>query len=560
MHTRSGFNFLSRVLQSLSSRPDGLIVGTSIWLATAGNLPLWLALWRLPDQEGWQGASFLLAFVVIVGALNAVLLSLLGWGKLLKPALTLFLLVAASGSYFMLTYGIYIDAGMMVNVVQTDVREARDLLNFRMPLLLAAVAGPPLWWIWRARFIPQPTLRRVRRQAGLALAGTLAFLGTVMLVYQPFASTMRNHTKLRYLINPLNSFYALGVTALSPLKIKPGSLIVVGDDARLKPFPAPTEPPLFILVLGETARSDSLSINGYERATMPLLSQRKDLFSARNAWSCGTSTAESLPCMFSPLGRDGFKARRAEYENLLDVLQRSGLAVLWLDNQSGCKGVCDRVPTQKLSPPPAAAACNAQGECFDEAMLQDLDARIAALDPKRRERGVVIVLHQMGSHGPAYFKRSAPERKQFQPECTSAALQACDRQQVVNAYDNSIVETDFFLARTIQWLQNDHRDRPSAMMYVSDHGESLGEGNLYLHGLPYALAPSYQKKIPWIFWMSPLMEQRASATSSCLQREHGDRRISHDSYFHTVLGAIGVQTRAYRPELDLLTACQKPVG
>jgi lipid A ethanolaminephosphotransferase len=107
--------------------------------------------------------------------------------------------------------------------------------------------------------------------------------------------------------------------------------------------PRRSKPPLLLLVLGETARSGNFSLNGYGRPTNPLLA-KEDVASQRNAWSCGTSTAASLPCMFSNFGREAYDSRPANYEGLLDVLQRAGLAVLWIDNQSGCKGACDRMP------------------------------------------------------------------------------------------------------------------------------------------------------------------------------------------------------------------------
>jgi lipid A ethanolaminephosphotransferase len=189
-------------------------------------------------------------------------------------------------------------------------------------------------------------------------------------------------------------------------------------------------------------------------------------------------------------------------------------------------------------------------------MLQDLDARIAALPAEQRQRGTVVVLHQMGSHGPAYSKRSAPDNKKFGPECTSTSLQECDRQQVVNAYDNSIVETDQFLDSVLNWLVAQGSQAQTAMVYVADHGESLGENNLYLHGLPYSIAPDVQKHVPWITWLSPAMQARTGAPTACLQHDLAERRVTHDNYFHSVLGLMDVKTGAYNPDLDMLTPCR----
>ncbi len=536
--------------------PAWLVLLVGLWLATVCNLPLWRAVAALPGHTGLRGWGFALAFAAIVAAGNVALLSVLAWGRALKPVLVLVLVVAAVGTYFMLSYGIVIDPNMLVNVMQTDPREARDLLNWRMATALVLLVGPPLWWLLRQPVRPLGAWRHLLHNGLLLLAAVVVALGSLLLVFQDFASTMRNHTQLRYLINPLNSVYALGYAAATPLRMDTRTLLPLGRDAQLgTSYATQSAPPLLVLVLGETARSANFGINGYERPTTPLLSARTDLASARNAWSCGTSTAASVPCMFSHLGRSGFANRSANSENLLDVLRHAGLAVLWVDNQAGCKGVCDRVTeigTSDLKDPGLCAG----GECQDPIMLKDLDAHLAALPAEQRARGTVVVLHQMGSHGPAYAKRSTAAQKKFLPECESNALQECSREQVVNAYDNSIVATDQFLDATVQWLQARSAQAQTALVYVSDHGESLGENNLYLHGLPYAVAPDVQKHVPWITWLSPGMQARSGIATACLQRTLAERRISHDNYFHSVLGLMDVHTSAYEPAQDIYAGCR----
>jgi lipid A ethanolaminephosphotransferase len=550
-----------------TSRPlhhTWVVVVISVWLATVCNVPLWREVAHLPGQGSLRGWGFATAFALIVAAGNAALLSLLAWRWTLKPAAALLVVMAAFGAYFMLAYGVAIDASMLTNVLQTDVHEAGDLLNGRMLGTVLALAAPPLWWLLR-RPVQRLHLLRHGAHNGLMLAGSIAVIVVcLLLVFQDFASTMRNHTKLRYLINPLNSVYALGNIATKPLRMDTRKLIPVGRDAQLgASYAGQAKPPLLVLVLGETGRSGNFGINGYERNTTPLLSARTDLVSARNAWSCGTSTAASVPCMFSHLGRTGYEARAANFESLIDVLHHAGLAVLWVDNQSGCKGVCDRIgetlTSAPKSPTPDPALCIG-GECLDRVMLQDLDTRIAALPAEQRQRGTVVVLHQMGSHGPAYYKRSAPGNKKFGPECTSTSLQECDRQQVVNAYDNSVVETDFFLDSVLKWLAAQYQKAQTAMVYVADHGESLGENNLYLHGLPYSIAPDVQKHVPWITWLSPAMQARTQVATDCLKHELAGRRITHDNYFHSVLGLMDVKTGAYSAGLDMFAGCRQATG
>jgi lipid A ethanolaminephosphotransferase len=227
--------------------------------------------------------------------------------------------------------------------------------------------------------------------------------------------------------------------------------------------------------------------------------------------------------------------------------------VLWLDNQSGCKGLCDRIPNANTTDSKHPQLC-ATGECFDAIMLDGLDARIAALPAAQRAKGVVVVMHQMGSHGPAYFKRVPSPFKKFTPECASNALQDCAREQVVNSYDNTIAYTDHLLGSTIAWLKTQESTHQAAMVYVADHGESLGENNIYLHGLPYAIAPDVQKRVPWITWLSGGFAARSKIDTTCLT-SRADIRTSHDNYFHSVLGLMDVKTSVYNKALDVYAAC-----
>ena len=541
---------------SSASHPATLVVLVSLWLASVCNLPLWRAVAALPGTEGLRGWGFALAFMVLVAAGNAAVIGLLAWGRALKPVLGVMLLAGAAGVYFMWSYGIVIDTTMLVNVLQTDPREAGDLLNWRMAAALLLLAAPPLVWLLRRPVRRLGWWRQLWHGVLLIVAAVLVGVGSLLLVFQDFAATMRNHTQLRYLINPLNSLYAVADLTTRPLRMDTRTLAPLGRDAQLgSSYATQAQPPLLVLVVGETARAANFTLNGYERPTTPLLSARQDLANAPDAWACGTSTAASLPCMFSHLGRAEFGKRKTDAEGLLDVLQHAGLGVVWIDNQSGCKGVCDRVTEIGTARLADAQLCPG-GDCQDTIMLRDLDAHIAALPPERRARGVVVVLHQMGSHGPAYAKRSLPAHKRFTPECQTNALQQCSREQVVNAYDNSIVATDFFLNATIEWLQARAHQAQTALLYVSDHGESLGENNLYLHGLPYAIAPDVQKHVPWIAWLSPALQARSGVTTACLQREWAHQRLSHDNYFHSVLGLLDVHTSVYQDSLDAFAPCR----
>lgn len=525
----------------------------SLWLASVGNYALWQQVHQLPEVTGLRGLAFALGFGVIITSTLTAVLSFLNWRGWLKPVLSVFFLSAASGAYFMVSYGIVIDSTMITNVVQTDTKEALDLLNWRMLISLLVLGILPCWVLWKTPLQMLRFRQQIWSNTLTAVVSVVVIVAALLAIFQDFSSIMRNHTQLRYLVNPLNSYYAIGMVAAKPFQRNNKILLPTGRDAQMAVPNSKDKPPLLLLVLGETARMGNFGVNGYERQTTPALAQ-ENIISLKGVMSCGTSTATSVPCMFSHLGKEDFEARKNNYESLIDVLHHAGLAVLWIDNQSGCKGVCERVPqalTKELKHP---TLCK-DGECFDEIMLHQLDERIQALPAERRAKGVVVVMHQMGSHGPAYYKRVPDAFKNFQPECKSNALQECTREQVVNSFDNTILYTDHFLGQAIQWLKKSEATAASAMLYVSDHGESLGENNLYLHGLPYRVAPDFQKRVPWITWWSPQFEKQMGLSRTCLQNKV-QMPLTHDNYFHSVLGLVNVSTEVYQAKLDVHADCR----
>lgn len=350
------------------------------------------------------------------------------------------------------------------------------------------------------------------------------------------------------MVNPVNFIYAsISYVAASnkSITVKP-----IGEDAKLNTHAAKlTKPTLFVLVVGETARADHFSINGYEKPTTPLIAQQ-DIINYRNVFSCGTETAVSVPCMFSNLTREKYSDKKAKsQEGLLDVLQRSGYSVLWLDNNSSCKGTCNRVGYEDLRNLKVPELCN-DNECIDNILLHDIDKKISALKGNK-----VLVLHQKGSHGPDYYNRYPANMEKFKPVCKVNKLQDCSNEEINNAFDNTIHMTDQFLNNTIEWLKAQSNTYNTAMIYLSDHGESLGENNLYLHGMPYMFAPKEQKHVPFFFWFSPGFEQESNINRQCL-KTNADTEYSHDNLFHTTLGLLNVNTNLYKAELDMVGKCR----
>jgi len=542
--------------------PLSLAMLGGVWIAALPNWPLWRALAALPEMNSARGWIFMLGLSLMIAALTTALLALAAWRFTIKPAITVLLLMAAIGAHFMGSYGVVIDPTMMTSVLQTDAREIRDLLGVSLLGSVLVLAGLPLVVIWRLRLRPVSGWAQAARNALGAAGALLVLVALVLGLFGDLSATMRNHKAIRYLINPANSIYALIGAGVRSRAGSPGPLVPIGVDAKVIPRVDGSRPPLLLLMVGETARADHFALNGYARPTNPELAAL-GVASYRQVMSCGTHTAASLPCMFSHLGKEGFEARTSDHENLLDLVQHAGMAVLWLDNQAGCKGLCDRVPNafaaqaQEGEPPLPTALCSA-GECLDAALLVGLEARLAGLPAQARERGVLIVLHQMGSHGPDYYKRSPADRKPFVPECTTNLLQQCGRKALVNSYDNSIAYTDHVLAQAVQWLMRQGEHYDTTMLYVSDHGESLGEHNLYLHGLPNAVAPREQRHVPMVVWLSATAQADTGLTTDCLRTQR-NTALSHDNLFHSVLGLLGIQASEYRPALDAFAACRKPL-
>jgi len=533
---------------------QALAVAGALAAVLVGNWPLWRTIVALDGYSAGSRATLVALLATGSAALLVLLLAALAWRATIRPALAFVFFSTALITHFIGSYGVVIDPQMMRNAMQTDVHEVRGLLGLGLVANLLLLGALPTVIVWRIPLAAQRFRTALLRNLLLALAALALAAASVFAGFADLASLMRGRPELRFMITPLNGFYALarqGERARANLVTQPPT--PYATDATLAPRPAGTKPPLLLLVIGETARADRFALNGYARDTTPELA-RRGVVSFTQVTSCGTDTASSLPCMFSLQDRDGHLALAAPQENLLDVLQRAGLAVLWLDNQSGCKGLCDRVPHAFAHDGAPPALCRGSA-CFDAALLHGLDARVAALDAARRARGVVLVLHPMGSHGPAYFERTPEDRKPFQPECRSVSLRSCDKAALDNAYDNTIAYTDHVLGAAIDWLGRQQAQYDPALLYVSDHGESLGESQLFLHGMPWRLAPREQTQVPWIVWWPESTAQARGIALSCLAARRG-AALTHSHLAHTSLAWMGVRTGAFKPAFDAFAACR----
>lgn len=489
--------------------------------------------------------------LVIFCALN-IIFSLLAVPVLRKPIIILFLLGSAAANYFMFSYGVVIDANMMQNAFETNALEATALFTPRMALWLLILGIFPAIIICFVRIrATRPWWYMLGLRAANILASVVIILLIAALFYKDYASLIRNNKSIVKMLTPSNFVSGSFQFAKHKYFTSNMSLVTIGEDAHKGLLiSGQQKKTLVILVVGETARAENFSLGGYERETNPRL-KKQDITYFKNASSCGTETAVSVPCMFSNMPRKNYDATLASHqEGLMDILAHAGLNVLWRENDGGCKGACDRIPHQDVTQLQLTTDCE-NGVCLDNALLYKLDNYINGL-----QGDGVIVLHQMGSHGPAYYRRSTPEIRQFAPTCDSNQIQDCTPQELVNTYDNSILYTDAMLDNTIKLLQQ-HNDRfNTALVYLSDHGESLGENGMYLHGTPYMFAPNQQTHIPFLMWLSPEYTKNYGIDRQCLSDSAQYNEISQDNLFHTLLGMMNVLTTEYQSGMDLLQKCR----
>jgi lipid A ethanolaminephosphotransferase len=504
---------------------------------SAGNIPLYLG-----------------TFLLLVLVFNAFL-TLLNFRFVIKPLLILLFLGSAAVSYFMNQYGIVVDASMIQNVVETDVHEAADLLNLKMLATLAMLGGLPSLAVWYAGQRSQPLRRDLLIKFGtIVLCLTTAAI-LLMIFFKSLAPAVREHRELRFMLTPTNYIQAVNKFVGNKFS-RPQAIAAMGRDAtKGSLWRQQARATVTVIVVGETARAKNFSLNGYARNTNPELSQQKGLINFSQFSSCGTATAVSVPCVFSGFSRQDYSESKAKsQEGLLDVLSHAGLAVLWRDNNSGCKGACDRVQFEDLSKPVAGDPLCSFEECYDERLLRGLPERMR--QAAKTGEDLVIVLHQKGSHGPSYWKRYPEAFNRFGPVCKTNELEKCSTESIVAAYDNTILYTDHFLSQTIDMLRASATSAgiDTALMYFSDHGESLGEKNMYLHGTPYIIAPEEQRHVPFMVWLSEGFQSRFRLDGQCLKARTG-QAFSHDNVFHSVLGMLDINTAVYNPTLDIFHAC-----
>jgi lipid A ethanolaminephosphotransferase len=527
------------------------ILGAPLLWLLAYNVHFWREAAAAMWQPSLGSVLFMGSLFIVVLFVQALLLLFLP-RRLLRIVMSALFIIAALVAYFSDTYGVFMDKDMVRNVLATDSAEVSGLINARLLGYFLVLGVLPCALVWRME-LPRIGFRQRLKERSIFLgAALLLCLASLFAFSASYASFFREHKSTRYFLNPASAVYgAVKLLAGAEADAHKGKVVEIGG-AITRVAAGNGKPLVLFLVIGETARAANFQLEGYKRATNPQLAQVDDLLYFTKASSCGTATATSLPCIFSHLGRKDFNVDDAgSTTNMLDILAHAGLDVEWRDNNSGCKGVCARVRSILYSAKGDPQLCPSGAYCYDEKMLADLPQ---ALNDVKHD--TVMVFHQIGSHGPAYAQRYPPQFEAFKPACHTSQLDQCTREQVRNAYDNTILYTDYNLARQIELLQAASDRIDSVLIYVSDHGESLGENGIYLHGMPYSLAPEDQKHVPLVVWMSPGYEQRSGTNRSCLHAHTGED-VSHDNIFHTVMGIFGVRSSVYQKSLDMFAGCRR---
>jgi len=484
------------------------------------------------DGSAFSAALTLGTLFILVVFVTVLLLALLSLASqaLLKPACMVAAPCNALALYFVDAYGVVLDKSMMGNVFSTNLAEAGSLFHPRLLVYLLVLGAWPCWILSRVQ---------VRK---IAMPRRVTFLFLTLLAG---AGWMYANSRTWLFIDE-NSRRLGGMTMPWSYVINAWRYQV---DRRLAsreqtPLPAASflaeERTIVVLVIGEAARAQNFSLYGYRRHTNPLLTESGVLALPR-ARACSTYTTASVLCMLSPVDT----SRRLSYsgEPLPSYLQRHGIDVIWRTHNWG-EPRLDVQTYQRAED--LRRECQENGCGYDDVLLHGLDERIRA----SARRKVFVVLHQHGSHGPDYYAQYPGRFEAFKPVCTSVDLHRCTNEALVNAYDNTILYTDDFLHRAIGLLK-DFPETATLLMYVSDHGESLGEYGLYLHGTPYSMAPDVQKDIPFLVWMSDSFrrEKGAALAEQALRSEH-----SHANVFHSVMGAFDMRSAIYDPQLDIFSS------
>ncbi len=493
---------------------------------------------------------FVLGFVIIPIPIY-VLLNIFSFKKLVKPLSIILIIISSVTNFMMLNNGIVIDSDMIRNVFETNTREALDLISIRQLFYIFLTGILPSILIYKINIKYDTFFKNIKKRIIYVLCALIFTLAYVAAFYKVLAPFGRNNNKIQRNYNVGN--YINGTYEYLAQKAKANKKFKILDENVQNAEWEDNITDVIVLIVGETARANNFSLLGYDKKTNPNLEKIENLVYSK-AIACGTATAKSLPCMFSPYDRKEVNIDDARNEeNLLDFFVKAGWKVIWKDNDDGCKGVCNRVENYMMKDSKDSKHCFGD-YCHDESLFEGLEGILNNIQPKQK---TLIVLHMMGSHGPTYYKRYPNEFRKFQPTCDTADIQKCTQEELINTYDNTILYTDYVISSVINTVKK-YKNFESSVVYLSDHGESLGENGVYLHGLPYSIAPHYQTEVPLIIWLSDNIIEYDHFDFDCIDKFFkNDNALSHDNFFHSMLGIGEIDSMLYKKEYDFFNNCRK---
>ena len=470
------------------------------------------------DYKSFTGVSIIVSLVIAMLVANAFALFLIFFLSRLvgKILLVLFFIINAVAVYFINTYSVIIDESMIGNVLNTNYSESSSFFSIKLVLYVVFLGILPSIFIIKAKIITVTVKKFL-----VSISLTLLFLLTLA-----FANASnwlwidKNSKTLGGLAMPWS--YAVNIPLFYIHQFKKNEKEILLPDATIKD----NQKSVVILVIGESARSENFSLYGYPKNTNPLLSKIPNV-SHFNATSDATYTTAGVKSIVEHENTDEL------YEILPNYLYRNNVDVIWRTTNWGEPPVHIKNYQNREALMPN---CKGDGCDYDGILLSGLKEQILA----SKKNKILIVLHTSTSHGPTYSKKYPAQFEIFKPVCNSVELGNCSHTELVNAYDNTIVYTDYLLANVIEDLKQ-LQEYKSAMIFVSDHGESLGENNLYMHGLPRSIAPKQQYEIPFIVW-----------TSDNSARQMKPNKILTQNYvFHSVLNFLNIQSPIYKEQMNI---------
>lgn len=469
------------------------------------------------DYKSISGIAIIGSLMVVMLVANAFVFYLFCSissivGKIL---LVIFFIVNSIATYFVNTYGVIIDESMIGNVLNTNYSEASSFFSIKFILYLGLFGILPSIFIIKTKIVKDSWKRFFT-----TISLTLLFMAVVA-----FANASnwlwidKNSKVLGGLAMPWS--YSVNLSLFYIHENQKNEKEILLPNATI----ADNEKSVVVLVIGESARSQNFSLYVYPKNTNPKLSKIPNV-SHFNATSLATYTTAGVKAILEHKETDDL------YEILPNYLYRNQVDVVWRTTNWGEPPIHIKSyqTTDSLRKNCKNQACD-----YDEILLTGLKEQIRS----SKKNKILIILHTSTSHGPTYSKKYPPQFETFKPVCNSVELGNCSQIDLINAYDNTIVYTDYILAQVIENLK-ELKEYKSTMMFVSDHGESLGEKNLYMHGVPLSIAPKEQYEIPFIVWVSDSSKQLKPI-----------KELTQSYVFHSVLNFLNVQSPIYNEELNI---------